>query len=106
MKIVAAPSRHFKTYSMLLGLFIGGFNSIVALVEAFGTTDIISSKYVILINAILGFLIIPAKMIYQNISVTTEQKIDMVTAAAAQPIKDGNKDVVVKINKFTVPSKP
>lgn len=105
MKIVAAPARQFKTYTMLLGLFIAGFDSFVLLWEVLGTTEIISMKAALIINAILGVLIVPAKLIYQNISVTTEQKIDMVSAAAAQPLKDGNKDVVVKIGKVTVPSK-
>lgn len=106
MKIVAAPLRQFKTYSMLLGLFIGGFNSIVAMVETLGTVDVFSNKTVLVINAILGMLIVPAKLILQNISVTTEQKVAIVAASASQPIKEGSKDVAVKIDKLTVPSAP
>lgn len=106
MKIVAAPSRQFKTYTMLLGLFIAGFDSFLLLWEVLGRTEVISMKSALIINAILGVLIVPAKLIYQNISVTTKQKIDMVSAAASQPIKEGNKDVVVKIDKFTVPQTP
>lgn len=106
MKIIAAPWRQFKTYSMLLAIFIGGFNAIIALIETLGTIDLLSIKSVLIINAVLGFLLVPAKLILQNIPVTTKQKVDMVAASAAQPIKKGNKNVVVKIDKLTVSSTP
>lgn len=106
MKIVAAPLRQFKTYSMILGMLIAGFDSIVLMFEVLADTEVLSVKAVLLINAILGLLIVPAKLILQNISVNTQQKIAIVAASAAQPIKKGSKDVAVKIDKFTVPSTP
>lgn len=106
MKIIAAPFRQFKSYSMLLGLFIGSFNAILAMVETLGSIDVLSNKSVLIINAVLGLLIVPAKLILQNIPVNTKQKIDIVAAAAAQPIKEGNREVVVKIDKFNTPSTP
>ena len=106
MKIVAAPLRQFKTYSMILGMVIASFDSIVLLFEVLADTEVLSVKSVLLINAILGVLIVPAKLILQNISVTTKQKVAIVAASASQPIKKGSKDVAVKIDKFTVPSTP
>ena len=106
MKIVAAPLRQFKTYSMWLGIGIGMFDSIILMFEVLADTGVLSLKAVLLINAILGMLIVPAKLIYQNISANTKQKIAIIAAAASQPIKKGSKDVAVKIDKFTVPSTP
>lgn len=106
MKIVAAPSRQFKTYTMILGILMGSSNSFFIMLDALGKADVLSVKTVLIVNAVLGFLIVPAKLIYQNISATTEQKVDIVASAASQPIKDGEKDVVVKIDKVTVPSTP
>ena len=76
------------------------------MVETLGSIDVLSNKSVLVINAVLGLLIVPAKLILQNIPVDTQQKIAIVAASAAQPIKKGSKDVAVKIDKFNVPSTP
>ncbi len=106
MEIVAAPARQFRTYSMLLGLFIGSFDAIVLLLNTFSDLHVMSTTTVLAINAVLGFLIVPAKLILQNIPATTEQKTAIVEAAAAQPIKAGETNVKVKVDDLVVPNTP
>lgn len=103
MQIVPAPSRQFKTYSMLLGIFIGSFDALVLLLKTFGDIHIMSPTTVLAVNAVLGFLIVPAKLILQNIPATNEQKKDMVEHVASQPMQPGESDVSVKIDNTAVP---
>ena len=106
IQIVAAPMRQMKTYSMLLGILIGSFDAFVLLMGTFADIHILSPQAVLGINAVLGFLIVPAKLILQNIPATTEQKTAIVEAAAAQPIEEGHPNVKVKVDEVVVPNNP
>jgi len=93
MNIVAAPGRQFKTYSMLLAIALGSFDALLLMLKAFADIHVISNDVLLIINAVASFLIVPAKLIQQYIPLTTEQKVDLVEAAAAQPVKVGQQDV-------------
>lgn len=97
IEIVPAPSRQFKTYSMILGIVIGSFDAFLLLMNAFSDMHIMNPTTALAVNAVLGFLIVPAKLIMQNIPATTEQKVDIVASAASQPMKAGYSDVQVHI---------
>ena len=85
--LVPAPLRQFKTYTMLLGIAIGSFDALLALIEAFGDLQVMSHSAVLVTNAVLAFLIVPAKLIAQSVPATAAEKIELVQAAAAQPLK-------------------
>ena len=97
IKIVPVPSRQFKTYSMILGIAIGSFDAFLLLMKSFTDLHVMETSTALAINAVLGFLIVPAKLIMQNIPLTTEQKVDIVASAASQPMLDGQSDVQVHI---------
>jgi len=67
---------------MMLGIFIGSFDAFVLLMGTFADIQLLSPQTVIAINAVLGFLILPAKLIMQNIPATPEQKLDCCWLAA------------------------
>jgi hypothetical protein len=88
MELVPAPLRQFRTYSMLLGIFIGSFDALVFLLKTFGDIHLMSPTAVLAVNAVLGFLIVPAKLIAQNLSATPAQKEEIVAAAESLPTKE------------------
>lgn len=104
IELVPAPSRQFKTFSMWLGIAIGSIDALLLLVQAIGDLHLVSMTTVLAINALLGFLIVPAKLILQNIPVTTTEKLDLVATAAAQPMKAEEADVAVHVNGAPVPA--
>lgn len=106
IQLVAAPMRQMRTYTMWIGIFIGSYDALELLLKTFGDVHLLSPTAILAINAFLGFLIVPAKLILQNIPATTEQKKDIVAAAASQPMKEGQRNPEVKIDKVVAPSTP
>jgi hypothetical protein len=86
---------------MLLGVFIGSFDALMLMMNTFSDIHLLSPTQVLAVNAVLGFLIVPAKLIKQEITATTEQKVELINAAAAQPIAAGQPDVTARV--VTVP---
>lgn len=105
-QIVPAPRREFKTVTMWLGIFIGSLDSLVLLLQTLTELHVVDSTTLLAINAVLGFLIVPAKLLMQNIAVTAEQKEAMVAAVAAAPLKPGEDLVTVHVNGEAVPTSP
>lgn len=103
IELVPAPWRQMKTYTMWLGILIGTLDAAMLLVAQFTNLNILTPTQVLGINAVLGFLIVPAKLILQNIPVTTDEKIAVVAAAAAQPVKAGEQNIEVKVDDAPVP---
>jgi len=106
IELVPAPMRQFRTYSMWLGIFIGSFDAVVLLLKTFADLHIMEPNTLLVINAVLGFLIVPAKLVLQNIPATTEQKTAMIEGSASQPIAAGFSNVEVKVDDRVVPSEP
>lgn len=106
IELVPAPGRQFKTYSMWLGIAIGSVDALLLLVKAFGDLHLLSTTAVLAINAVLAFLIVPAKLVFQSIPVTTSEKVDLVTTAAALPMKAEEPNVEVQINVAPLPDTP
>lgn len=98
MDIIAAPARQLKTVSFWLVVATGVFDLAVTFLQTLGTLDILSAKNIALINAVMAFLIGVARFIAQQIAVTTDEKVDIIAAAAAAPVKAGHSDVNVEIN--------
>jgi hypothetical protein len=88
----------FHTYSMWLGIVIGTLDAALALVQQLGDLHFLSIQAVLGINAFLGFMIVPAKLILQSIPATTDEKINAVAIAAAAPVVPGHDDIRVHIN--------
>lgn len=108
IEIIPAPLRAFKTYTMWIGIAIGSADALVLLLQTFGDLHIMSTTAVLAVNAVLGFLIVPARLVLQSVPATTEEKIDLITGAAAQPMKPGEANVEVHVNGTplsTTPSK-
>lgn len=99
MQIVPAPLRQFKTASMILGIVIGSFNALTAMLAVFANIHWLTMNQVIGINAVLGFLIVPAKLWQQQITATTSEKKELFDAVDKQPIKAGQQDVKVELIK-------
>lgn len=107
MKLIAAPARQFKTWSLIITAFLGTSGAIVALVQTFSELNIISSTVGAALVAVIATLAVIAKFIVQNVPVTENEKIAIVSAAAAQPMKPGEDNVTVRIDsKKAVPSTP
>lgn len=104
--LVAAPARQFKTWSMWLGIALGSVDALLLLVQTFGDLHLVSTPTVLAVNAVLGFLIVPAKLILQTIPVTTAEKIDLVATAAAMPMKDDQPNIAVHVNGAPIPATP
>lgn len=96
-QIVPAPSRQFKTYSMILAIVIAALDAGVLIVKALTDVHILTPEQLAAINAVLAALIVPAKLIAQQIPATTEQKQDLIAGAAALPVKAGHDDVQVAV---------
>lgn len=106
MQIVPAPGRQFKSFSMILGLFIGSFNALALLLQVVGSAHVLSAQTVLLINGVLAFLIVPAKLLQQQLAVTTDQKIAIIAAAASLPMAEGHADVQTQVDGSTLPAAP
>lgn len=104
MEIVAAPGSQFKHYSMWLGIAIGTLDALILLISRFSDLHILTLEQVLGINAVLGFLVVPAKLVRQHLLLTTDQKIAVVTAAAAQPVRAGQSDIEVKLDEAVLPT--
>lgn len=106
MELVPAPGRQFKTASMILIILLGSADAIYLLLNTFGDLEILSKQAVLAINATIAFLIVPVRLIKQNIAATTDQKTAIVEFAAAAPMAPGEENVEVKIDNAIVPSVP
>lgn len=93
LELVPAPGRQFKTWSMLLAIAIGSFDSLMLLLKVFADIHWLSAEQLLAINAMLTFLLVPLKLLQQYIPITTEQKVELIETAAAQPVKPGHEDV-------------
>ena len=106
IEIVPAPGRQFKTWSMIIVIALGSVDAAYLLLSTFGQMDLLSKEAVLAINAVIAFLIVPVRLIQQNIPATTEQKIAVVAAAAAQPVHAGESNIEVKVDEAVLPSTP
>lgn len=106
IEIVAAPGRVFKTWSMILVIALGSADALYLLVSTFGELEFLSKQAVLAVNAVIAFLIVPIRLIKQNIPATTDQKIAVVAAAAAQPVHAGEQNIEVKVDEAVLPSTP
>lgn len=106
IKLIAAPSRQLKTVSMWLLMADGIFNLASVAANTLSEAQIIGHQTSTIINTVFVFLIGTSRFIAQNIPMTTEQKHDVVSAVAAQPMKEGNANIKVKIDNLIVPSTP
>lgn len=102
MQIVATPRQSFKHYSMWLGIAVGSFPALIALIETFGQVDLLSSTAVLAITSVLGFLIVPAKLIKQHLEVTHDQKTEMIEDVASTPMKPGEDNISVSIDGIRI----
>lgn len=100
MELIPAPGRQLKTVSFWLITILILADTALALVAYFGELHLLSAPAVTTINALLGALILIAKQYQQQIAVTPEQKVAMVEAAAAAPVKAGHVDpqIAVTVN--------
>ncbi len=106
IQAVPAPSRVFKTWSMLLLMADGIFNLASVAANTLSEAQIIGHETSIIINTVFVFLIGASRFVAQNIQMTTKQKHDVVKAAAAQPMKPGSANIKVKMDNLIVPSTP
>lgn len=98
MDIIAAPARQLKTVSFWLVVATGIFDLAMALMQTLGSLHMLSANSIAVFNAIMVFAIGAAKFVAQQIAVTTGEKVDIIAAAAAAPVKAGHSDVNVEIN--------
>lgn len=106
MELIAAPLRQFKTWSMILTIFLASSGLIIAMVQTFGEIELLSSTAVAGIVAFIATAAGISRLILQNIPVTTEQKTAIVAMAASQPMQADEKNVMVKIDNAIFPSTP
>lgn len=104
MALVAAPARQFKTYSMWLAIAIAAIDAAILVAKQLGELQVVTAEHIAALNAVLGALIVPLKLIRQQIPATTEQKEDLVVQAAATPVQDGHDDVVVAVGVGDAPT--
>lgn len=97
MQLVPAPMRQFQTASMCLLIAAGIFDLAVVLVQSLSDAHAISSQTLALINAGLAFATGAVRMVRQQIASTTSEKVELIAAAAAQPVHPGQLDVVASI---------
>ena len=97
LELVPAPGRQFRTYSMLLAIALGSFDALLLLIKVFTDVHVISTETALLVNGILTFMLVPLRLLQQYIPLTTEQKMDMIDSASWQPVRDGYRDVQVKV---------
>jgi hypothetical protein len=95
MDIVPAPGRQFRTYTMILAIVLGSFDSFFLLIKAFSDLHMMEPTTALAINAIATFVMVPLKLIQQNLAVTTAQKEDLIQAAAKTPVHTGQADIAV-----------
>ena len=107
MELIAAPFRQIRTWSFILTVFLGSSGAILAMFQTFQDTEVISSTTAAILVTIITALTAAARFIVQNIPVTEAQKVALVSAAAAAPMKPGEDNVTVRIDsKKAVPSTP
>lgn len=99
MELVPAPSRVFKTYSMWLLIATGVFDLAVVMIKTMTDLHVIGAETALTVNAVMVFLTGVVRLIQQNISTTTDQKVALVESAAEQPMKPGEAPVSVEINR-------
>ncbi len=100
MELIPAPGRQLKTWSMWLTIALVVFDTTAAVLHVLDAAHLVPAVVVTIGNLLLGAAIGIAKMLRQQIPLTPEQKVAMVEAAAAAPVKPGHADpeVVVTIN--------
>jgi hypothetical protein len=102
MELIAAPRRQLKTWSMWLLVAAGVFDLGVVLTHSLGDLHVMSVNTLAVVNASLAFVTGAVRFVAQNIPVTTEEKIDLVVAAAAQPMQPDEAPVAVHIDGVAV----
>lgn len=100
MELIPAPGRQLKTISDWLAIGLILLDGTAAVLAIFADLHLMQPEQLAAANAFIGVLILVAKRIKQVIAVTPEQKVAMVEAAAAAPVKPGHADpeVVVTVN--------
>jgi hypothetical protein len=97
MALVAAPGRTLKTYSTILAIAIAALDAAVLIAQQLTDLHIMTAEHLAALNGVLAALIVPLKLIKQEIPATTEEKQDLVAQAAQIPVKPGHEDVVVAV---------
>lgn len=100
MKLIAAPMRQFKTWSMLLLMAAGIFDLAVVLLKTLSDLHVMSTETFGAINAVLVFLIGAARFVHQQIEMTTTQKVAAIKSVAAQPVKEGEAEVQAAVRRI------
>lgn len=106
MVLIPAPMRQFRTYSMLLVIGTGVLNLGVILTHTLSELHVVSATNLAIIDAVLMFVIGTVRMIQQQVTTTTQEKVAIVEFAAAQPMAPKQPNVVVEIEGAVVPQVP
>lgn len=105
-ELVPAPWRVLKTYSFVLVIATGIFDSAIVLMQTFADMHLMSAHTLAMVNAGLMFAVGIARMIAQNIPISTADKTAIVAFAAQQPMKTGARNVSTRVGSTTVPATP
>lgn len=103
MNLVPVPIRQFKTWSMWILIAITALNFAGVIANYLNNRSIFSPETFALVNGSLAFLGTIAKLIQQQIKVTSEQKLELIEAAAATPVKTGEVDIAVDTQVSRLP---
>jgi hypothetical protein len=107
MDLIPAPSRQFRTVSMVLLVLIGSADLIIGLLAFLGDIHVLTAPQLALANTVAVTLVGFARLIHQQVAMTREQKVETIAAVAAQPMAPGETDVSVRIdNKAALPGAP
>lgn len=97
MELIPAPGRQLKTISDWLAIALIVLDAVHGLLLVFGDLHLMRPEALAATNATIAALILVAKRIRQQIAVTPEQKVAMVEAAAAAPVKVGHEDPAIAV---------
>lgn len=97
MELIPAPGRVTKTHSFILISLLLFFDLVQAIAHVFETDGALSATTILVINLVMGFLANLVRLYQQQIAVTPEQKVELVEAAAATPVKKGETDPQITV---------
>lgn len=97
MELVPAPGRVAQTHSFIIGALLLLFDLVQAIAHVYETEGALSATTVVVINLVMVFAANLTRMYQQQIAVTPEQKIEMVEAVLAAPVKAGTEDPQIKV---------
>lgn len=106
IELVPAPSRRFKTWSTRIVIATILFDFAVVVAKLLFDLHVMSAETLAAINTFLASAAGLAQFIKQQIKLTSEEKVEVIAAAAAQPVHPGEPDVAVQINGVPLPQAP